>query len=346
MTITTIKPEIPRDRWQRPLVVPPNGGKALAYTRCTTYIDVLDDKFNLNQWSQRMVALGLASRPDLLLSVSAHRDDKKALNKICEDAREAAAASAAATTGTALHALTEVLDRGQTMPVIPATATASLDAYAAATADLKATHIEQFCVQDWLKVGGTPDRVVKYGKGAKAKSYIADIKTGSIEWGALKIAMQLAVYARSHTYDHVTHERGMHGADLERGLIIHLPAVDDPSEARCELYWIDLLAGWRAVQVAKEVREQRTHKFADLCEPFRTVDLTPALEASIEAAAETPRSTDADEGGVLETVIAKATSADAIRDLWAANADIWTPHLTEVAKDRIESLGTTSDAVA
>jgi hypothetical protein len=41
---------------------------------------------------------------------------------------------------------------------------------------------------------------VEYG----GKRYIADLKTGSIEWGTLKIAAQLAVYARSHTYDVAT----------------------------------------------------------------------------------------------------------------------------------------------
>ena len=165
MTIVTPGPELPRDRYGRPLVVPPQGGKPVAYTRCTTYIDVLEDKYNLNLWSQRNVALGLASRPDLLLSVSAHREDKKALNRICDDAREAASASAAATRGTALHALTELVDRGQPLPPLPANAQASLDAYVEATAHLKATHIEQFCVQDHLKIGGTPDRVVTFEGG-------------------------------------------------------------------------------------------------------------------------------------------------------------------------------------
>jgi hypothetical protein len=140
------RPPSPRPL-QRPLVVPAGGGKPVAYTRCTTYIDCIEDKFNLQKWMQRMTALGLASRPDLLLSVQAHRDDKGKLDKICEDAKEAAAANAAATTGTALHALTELIDRGEDLPSCPRDV-ADLEAYRAATADLKAVHIEQFCVQD------------------------------------------------------------------------------------------------------------------------------------------------------------------------------------------------------
>lgn len=335
MTIVTPAPEISRDRYGRPLVTPKGGGKPVPYTRCTTYIDVLEDKFNLQQWMQRMVALGLACRPDLLLSVSAHPDDKKVLNRICEDAREAASASAAATKGTALHALTELVDRGQPLPPLPANAKASLDAYAAATADLKATHIEQFCVQDPLQIGGTPDRIVKWNGG----TYIADIKTGSIEWGALKIAMQLAVYARSATYDIATGERGTHGADIKRGLIIHLPAVDDPADAVCTLHWIDIEAGWHAVNVAKQVRAERKHKFKDLTEPFDPT-VTPGsdsirrereeAERDLARAQHTQR--------LLAERIAACPTAEDVRELWAANQDAWTDDLTAAASAHITKL--------
>ncbi len=103
---------IPRDRWNRPLIVPPGGGKPTAYTRCTTFVDCLEDKYNLQRWQLRQCAIGLADRPDLLLSVSAHRDDKHALNSITEKAMEAAQSSARSTMGTATHALGERVDRG------------------------------------------------------------------------------------------------------------------------------------------------------------------------------------------------------------------------------------------
>src|SRR5690606_35303663 len=124
-------------------IIPPGGGKPVPYRRCTSYIDVLDDKYNLDMWKQRMVALGLASRADLLLSVQAHRDDKRQLNKVCGEAREAALSSAAATTGTALHTLTEVLDGGGTLPDLPAGPAASLAAYRAAVEPLTMRSMEQ-----------------------------------------------------------------------------------------------------------------------------------------------------------------------------------------------------------
>jgi hypothetical protein len=318
VTIVTPPPAIPRDHYGRPLVTPPGGGKPVAYTRATTFIDCIEDRYNLQKWMQRMVALGLASRPDLLLSVSAHRDDKSKLDRICENAREASAANAAATTGTALHALTELMDRGQDLPVgLSPAVMASLEAYREATKDLTATHIEQFCVQDPLKIGGTPDRVVKYQK----TSYIADLKTGSIEWGILKIAMQLSVYARSHTYDVATGVRGDHNASIERGLVIHLPVVEDPKDARCDLFWVDLLEGWNSVVIARNVREKRKLKFNDIAAPFAP-DLLTQLEASVP----------------LEAQIIACTSADEVRALWSAHASEWTDALTEVARKHIASL--------
>lgn len=245
-------PPIPRDRWHRPLVAPPEGGKPRAYTRCTTYVDCLDDKYNLQVWQQRMVALGLADRPDLLLAVSAHRDDKKHLNTLTEQAREAAAAGAAATTGTALHALTERLDRDQPLGAVPDTYRADLDAYRAATeGTVEPLLIEAFTVHDELMIGGTPDRVLRYGQCG----YIGDIKTGSIDYSAGKIAMQLAVYARSMPYDHVTQTRSPYPVEVNTqwGLVIHLPA----GTGTCELRWIDLDAGWRGVQLATQVRAFR-----------------------------------------------------------------------------------------
>lgn len=252
---------IPRDRYGRPLVIPREGGKPIPYTRCTTYVGVLEDTFNLARWQQRMVALGLASRPDLLLAVSAHGDDKTELNRICAEAQEAAAAHAAATTGTALHALTERLDRGMPVGVIPEAYQADLAAYEKETAELTPVEIEAFTVLDTLQIGGTPDRVVEF-RGAR---YIADVKTGSIEYGMGKIAMQLAVYSRSSLYDHRTGERTSLQVDQNNAIVIHLPA----GEGRCELHWVNIAAGWEAVKLATSVRAWRAR--SGLSIPFKGV---------------------------------------------------------------------------
>lgn len=245
---------IQRDRFGRPLILPPGGPKPVPYTRCTTFVDALDDKYNLQRWQQRMVAIGLADRPDLMLSVAAHRGDKAELNRITEKALEAAQAGAAATTGTALHALTEQIDRNQPLGVIPAAYQADLEAYREATKPLRVLEIEQFCVYDALKVAGTLDRLLEY-EGWRG---VGDLKSGTIEWGALKIAMQLAMYAHSTPYNPATHQREPRPSpiDTEWALVIHLPA----GQGRCELQWINIADGWEAVQCAAQVRQWRSRK--------------------------------------------------------------------------------------
>lgn len=335
MSFTTPPPEVPRDGYGRPLVIPPTGGKPVPYTRCTTFVGAIEDTYTLGLWQQRMVALGLADRPDLLMAVVAHRDQKGRLNAICKDAQEAAKAHAAATTGTALHALTERIDRGLTLGVIPEAYQADLDAYVRATARLKPVMIEQFCVQDPLKVGGTPDRVVEY----KGKRYIADLKTGTLTFGFVKIAAQLAVYARSRPYNVETGERTAHGAEVDRGIIIHAPA----GSGTCTLYWVDLLAGWEAVKVSKAVREKRALKLGAVVHDF-DADWTPSLGAAKPAAAEEPGVTTAfavtpaePEPPTLAQQIDLCRNTDELRALWTANTAVWTPEHTELATARMSS---------
>lgn len=311
MSITSIKKETPRDRWGRPLVVPPEGGKPVPYTRCTTFVGCLEDTYNLSRWQQRMVAIGLSERADLLLQMSTlDRDDKKAINALCEQAMEAAKAHAAATIGTALHALSERVDRGEDLGVIPEAYKADIDAYADATRELTAVHIEQFTVLDDLKIGGTPDRVVEHD----GKLKIADVKTGSIEWGMGKIAMQLAVYAHSQTYDFDTGTRSDIGpVDLDEAIVIHLPA----GQGKAELVSVDIAAGWEAVQLASQVRAWRARK--DLARPL---------------AAQTPLPEPAPVNDDLANRIASAATVDELGQIWTERHQDFTPEHIELAGAR------------
>jgi hypothetical protein len=66
-----------------------------------------------------------------------------------------------------------------------------------------------------------------------------------------------------------THERTQHNADKTIGIIAHLPA----GSAKCELIEVDLVAGWEAVQLAKEVRQWRNRK--GLSKPYVPRTITP-----------------------------------------------------------------------
>lgn len=305
--------KVQRDRWGRPLIKPLGGGKPVGFTRCTTFVSCLEDTFNLSRWQQRMVALGLASRPDLLLSVSAHSDDKDMLNKVCDEAREAAAASAAATTGTALHRIAERLDSGEQIPV-PAAAAADIAAYQAATAAFSWVSIEKMRVNDELKVAGTPDRTAHI-PGVELP-VVTDMKTGSIDFGIGKIAMQLAVYAHSDRYDVASGERISEALDQERALIVHLPA----GQGVCNLVWVDIAAGWEAVQLAREVHAWRKRK--GLTTPYKSATASPTV------------------ADVLGSLIAAAKDADALAALWRQHKADWTPAHSELARQRKAALTT------
>ena len=308
---------IPRDRYGRPMVVPPGGGKATAYTRCTTYVGVLEDTYNLSRWQQRMVALGLAQRPDLVLAAAAHHDDKDELNKVCQSAMDAAAAGAAAGIGTALHKVTQRIDRGEDVELktLPEAYRADIRAYTDATAALKRIAVEQFVVNDDLKVGGTPDLVVEFN----GERYIADKKTGSIEWGAGKIAMQLAMYSRSVFYDHETRTRTPIGVNQDLGIVIHLPA----GEGTCRLQWVNISAGWKAVQLATDVRTWRARK--KLIYPFDPVELVEEIFPGAEVI-------------TLDEQIEAATTRADLEALYRANRSEWTDKHTRAAKLRTTRL--------
>lgn len=288
--MSAIKAEVPREpRFGRPLVIPIGGGKLGPYTRCTTYVDALEDTRLLEQWKTRMTAIGLSGRPDLQLATVAHKDDKDKLNEIVEQAIEYAKASAAATTGTALHSLTEQLDQGVLdLSTVPEAYRGDLLAYRAAAADFEMLAIEEFMVLDGLKIGGTPDRRVR--RNTSGRTYIWDLKTGSIEYGMGKIAMQLAVYAHSQVYDPTTGARSDVTVDQDRAIICHLPA----GSGQCQLYFVDIVAGWEAVQLAGQVRTWRKRR-----------------------GLHTPLAPDVLDPDPLLTAIRAATEVGQLRALWA-----------------------------
>lgn len=260
--LTAPTPTVNRDRWGRPLIAPPDGGKPVAYTRATTLSGTLDDRSALEKWMCRQTALGLADRTDLYVAVSAHRDDKQHLNKIVQEAQDAAKSSAAATRGTAVHALTELVDRNQDIPSLPDDVAADLNAYRNTMAQLDVEAIELFLVCDELQAAGTADRIVRF----QGQTYIADLKTGSTldySWGA--ISQQLAIYAHGALYDPADGSRTPTGVNQEWAIVAHLPA----GQARCDLHWVRIDHGWVAAQLSARARAFRKHARKGLSKPFQ-----------------------------------------------------------------------------
>ena len=86
-----------RDRWGRPLIIPADGGKAIAYGRFSSHGSVLEDKFALEKWKIRTSAIGLTKRSDLFAQLAAcPPEDSKRIDEIMSQALEAGGGSVGA----------------------------------------------------------------------------------------------------------------------------------------------------------------------------------------------------------------------------------------------------------
>jgi len=275
-TAPTTTTETRRDRWKRYLVVPPEGGKPIGYTRATTIAKTLDDSGGLVNWRGRMVALGLAQRADLLaLVATTDPADKKALDSICERAAEAGGATIRRDQGTALHAALEQswIDPLNVPALFADDVRAVHDALAAAGLSVVDGLAERIVVNDRYQVAGTFDLVLTNG----TDRFIADIKTGASLLGALAFSVQLAIYATAdNLYTQGAATDGsedvrdpMPALDRERGVILHV----QPGSGRCDLHWIDLTVGAAALELAHQVRAIRKAKPLTPVEPTATAVL-------------------------------------------------------------------------
>lgn len=263
MAAQPLKRPVKRDQWGRYLLPDPRTGKEKAWTRATTLARVLADEYNLGQWAERMVAKGMAMRPDLIAgAAAAPLEDKKALKGIAKQAKEAAGSTQAANLGTALHSFTERLDGGEAIEKLgaPDPLRGDLAAYQGrmreAGLSIVPELIERIVVCPELGVAGTFDRVVRKPDGTLS---VLDLKTGKdLSYGWMEIAIQQAIYANStHFYDPETEQLVEIPAgvlDRKRAYILHLPV----GKAMAQLYTVDVETGWRLASIAADVKTARS----------------------------------------------------------------------------------------
>jgi hypothetical protein len=223
-----VKPQVQRDkRWGRPLIVPPEGGEAVAYTRMTTFAGAPEDGWVLNQWEKHQLMVALAVRPDLILSALAHKDDWGRLMSIVDEAMSTSTGPVRATTGTALHLLCDQADAGTLdLDIVPQPYRADVEKYLELTAGWTWVAHEEFRVWDLYEVAGTADRRGFDPLDGICK--IADLKFGRIDSSPQKVSIQLTGYAEGVTYDPVTFQRGpTDDVDKDRAVVIHIPQAEN-----------------------------------------------------------------------------------------------------------------------
>jgi hypothetical protein len=264
------RPRILPDPTWTPDTAPPGwvqDGKVLEsreYTRVTTHAEALQDSSALTRWKMRRAVLGMGRRPDYVVtaaSLTAEDRDRDALDDLAEKALEASGPNAA-DVGTALHAFTDRIDRGEELGHVPEEYRPTLDAYTRAVSHLRFVEWECRTVCDELEAAGTPDRLgfcdIPDPDGVTDALRIIDTKTGRVDYSAGKFSTQLGIYRRSRKYHPGTGERTsweqLHGAPVSRwGLVVHVPA----GAGTAELLWIDLEHGDHGAEVAQQVRRWR-----------------------------------------------------------------------------------------
>lgn len=272
--------EARRDRFGRYLVVPPEGGKPRGYTRATTVAKTLDDGGGLIPWKATLAVVGTFRRPGIAASwqalIAEHPDpwygsseSKDRCKKLVEQAAEAGGSTDRADIGTALHALVEqgAKTGWAEQPILQPAMAADLDAYSttlnAAGVRILPEYVEAVVCLDHYEVAGTSDNLAIDVPGHGL--VVGDLKTGSdLKYSWQAIAVQLASYANADSIyvqgdaaDGSQDRRlPMPNVSKEVGLVIHLPA----GEARCELYLVDLVAGWEAFKASVAARRWRSRK--------------------------------------------------------------------------------------
>ena len=179
---------------------------------------------------------------------------KRIIDRIHEDAAAVALAHKRADIGTAVHRLTERLDRGEqrhrrTVRGRPRGLRQRADRG-------RPRPSIPHRVPDGLRHAGDGRHRRPHRARAEDRHRILDLKTGaSVQYGALGWAAQLAAYAHGQLYD------------VEHGERLDTPAARPhrsatsatcrPAKGVCRLYEIDLVAGHRAAVLANEIRAVR-----------------------------------------------------------------------------------------
>lgn len=239
--------------------------KGKTYTRVSELAKVLEDRTQLEEWSHRAAAIGLAASADLIEALS-EKDiqvHKKEVNEIVKEAKERSGAFKGRDTGTSIHELTEFIDLGTPLDLDTLPADDVLDAYAyvGAAKSLNMTPVaaECFVVNEPVKAAGTFDRLMLHETGY----VVTDIKTGkkddpeyAAKYNSLAWGIQMATYAHALPWDDGKLEWedwGFTQPSLKFGVVWYIPR----GSHKCYPITIDIEAGWEAAQTAHKVLQWR-----------------------------------------------------------------------------------------
>lgn len=248
-------------------------GKRL--TSVTSVAKIPDNRWNLERWNERMVAIGVTLDQTLRETIAAHYDDKDKLDACCEDAKKLAKAHEGRDRGTNVHRITERADLGQY--VIPTPLSEGILADYQTVLDIVGLEVipdfvERIVVYPDEGVAGRFDNLMWWTRPDGTKVLVCVDKKGgeSVIRYPHSPAIQIALYVnapliagpigrsgRTTTFEPLPAE-----LDRETGIILHLPEVGQPCAVA-----IDIAAGW---EIARTVclPTLRWRKRDDLVRPL------------------------------------------------------------------------------
>ena len=283
---------VERDRWGRPMLFPPEGGKAVAYPRVSTMSKWLDDKGGLINWTASQAMICMARSKPIQARIAAivartendaYRENREALKEMVESATRIAQAQGRADLGTAVHEFTELLDSGTLdWSYVPENLKGPLHSYQEKMSSFTVVDSEVFVTIDEPSRGKSPirgagsmDRIIHH---PELGFVVADIKTGVDEPKyPLGVTTQVSVYSRGSRYrdgrfsgspsftdgvanaDGTSWRKPLH-PELNKsvGIMIHVPLPTNPTDrSECALYQLDLDAGWESLLLGHKVQEAR-----------------------------------------------------------------------------------------
>jgi hypothetical protein len=210
-------PDVPRDQWERPLIVLPDGSDVAAYVRASKYGKRIEDYYALHQWDERNIVWGMSRGHHLVVAAAAltgqtGKANVAALADVAKRAKIIAGADSGAITGTGLHKLSQRRDAKEDLSWLDPTTLACLDAYEALLAPFEILAAETFVVYDELHGAGSFDRVIRlrvdivWPDGVifpAGTILIIDVKTGkvsSMKYWACDFSCQQLIYASGEPY--------------------------------------------------------------------------------------------------------------------------------------------------
>jgi hypothetical protein len=298
-----------RDQWGRYLIVPPQGGSPVGYTRVTTVAKTLDSGGGLADWKAAMTASGIIMRRGLRAEWEAllalHGDpwydgaaSKAECKRLVADCAAVGGANDRRQMGSSLHTITALVDLGKTPQHLTVETERDIDAYVngLAEANIAVTPgaVELVTTLDTYQVAGTFDRLAIVP--GFDLPLIADLKTGAnLEYSWQSIAVQLAAYSRGERlYQQGAAKDGsqdqsqpMPPVDQDWGLVFWLKA----GEGEMQLFLVDLTEGWLAFEQSMWARgwarssPQRPYTPGPTSLPTSDDQLLTQLQASLDAAA-------------------------------------------------------------